>query len=524
MAKGISIGVASDTREFSKGVKTGVIKPLEDASDTLDDVARDGDKAGDKLEKAMEGAQRETEDLAKEQTELGKSMARASSDGSGALKRNMTDGTSAAKRDLQELGNEAKQNAAETFSSFDGSASSFGDAIQGTLGGVVSSLGPIGAAAGAAGAIGIGLIMTALDQANVDNEEFRQSVKDLATDLIDTGTSGGASIGYIADRLKDLATESDDGEISLSKIRAQAEKLDIPFKDLAQSYAGGTANIEDQIAAVQDLIDEENDHYRENVTQYNQYDLNAAAKVTALEEQKTSLEKVAKATEEARQQEADWAAVGGPELQLKNDLIDDIQSGIDDAAGSWEDFAATEEKAIDPAGYLASIQVRMDAAIGYAANLQTAQDRLSPEAYQYLVDQGIDFAPMLASILSGGDAMITDFNTKFTAAANAGNAAIDGTLATDLSVSVEVKPELTEAEQKLKATEDKERGTKVTAKAETTTAEADLKAAAAKTYTAKITAQADVAAAERALDRLIDKARSVKVVATVVDRAGRPVI
>lgn len=520
MAKGISIGVASDTREFSKGVKTGVIAPLEDASDALDDVARDGDKAGDKLEKAMEGAQRETEDLAKEQTELGKSMARASSDGSSALKRNMTDGTSAAKRDLTELGNEAKANAAETFSSFDGSASSFGDAIQGTLGGVVSSLGPIGAAAGAAGAIGIGLLLTGMQDAEAESEDFKARVQELGQEFIDAGGVGEASLDYLIDKIKSMATETEDGKDNLADLQAQTKLTGGDFRKLAEAYAGNVDGLDDIIKSqekyLQQLQDEAAMQDQSVAPNFKPYEDRAKAQTKIVD----GLKEASAAAKEAAIDEAAWIAAGGPELQTKADAIASIQDSIDDAAGSWEVYSDTEKTVLDPAQYLANIQARTDAAISYAANLQTAQERLSPEAYQYLVDQGIDFAPMLASILGGGDQMITDFNTQFTAAANAGNAAIDGTLATDLSVSVEVKPELTEAEKQLQVTEDKERDTKVTAKADTTTAEADLKAAAAKTYTAKITASVDTTAAEKTLATFMAKARSVTITAKIVDRKG----
>ena len=59
MAKGINIPIASDTREFSQGVNRGVIEPLEDAADSLDDVAKAGDKAGQKLEDGFEDARRQ---------------------------------------------------------------------------------------------------------------------------------------------------------------------------------------------------------------------------------------------------------------------------------------------------------------------------------------------------------------------------------------------------------------------------------------------------------------------------------
>ena len=39
MGKGIEIGVASETKAFKQGVESGIITPLEDAVEALDDRA-----------------------------------------------------------------------------------------------------------------------------------------------------------------------------------------------------------------------------------------------------------------------------------------------------------------------------------------------------------------------------------------------------------------------------------------------------------------------------------------------------
>src|SRR6187431_1407503 len=121
----VDIDVATDTRAFSKGIEKGVIKPLEGVETALDDVAKEGDQTGDKLADSMEQAQRATEELQKK-----------IADGSAQKKfaANTQESTTKASADLEELGKEGKANLAETVSSFDGSATSFIDALQGTFG------------------------------------------------------------------------------------------------------------------------------------------------------------------------------------------------------------------------------------------------------------------------------------------------------------------------------------------------------------------------------------------------------
>lgn len=520
MGKGISIGVASDTREFSKGVKDGVIKPLEGASDALDDVAKDGTKAGKKLEDAMDDARKETSDFKKEQSELGKAMARASEEGGSAMKRNTKDATSSAKRDLETLGDEAKANAAETFSSFDGSVESFGDMIQGTLGGIVSDMGPMGAALGAAGAVGVGLIMAAMGDAATATEEVKARTADLATEYITTGNLGAESIEYLVGKLQDLATESDG--INLAKLAKTAKESGSSFKDLAQAYAGNSKGLKElwrdgdkYLKQLQDEADAADTSTSAGAAQY-------AQKIKQADAQRTYMDYLGQSlgiAKEAAAAEENYARAGGPELEAKAAAIESVQSSIDDAAGSWEDYQDAESGAVDPAAYLAGLQKRLAAANNYAANLAAAQQQLSPEAYQYLVDQGIDFAPMLSSILSSG--LVDQFNTTFTQAANAGNAAIDSTLTTDAEVTVTAS--VVTPERDLNRLANTKRATAIDAKATTATAERDLNRIANQTRTATITANAQVSAAERALDKLVREARTVTIVARVVDRAGKAI-
>ena len=520
MAKGIEIGVGVDSRAAKRGIETGLIDPLEDADKALVDLGKN--KGPDKLEKSLDGAQTATKKLEKETKETAATIEREFRDAYRKTKTASTDSTDAAKRDLQTLSDEAKANASETFSSFDGSAESFGDMLQGTLGGIVADMGPMGMALGAAGAVGVGLIMAAMGDAATATEEVKARTADLATEYITTGNLGAESLEYLVDKLQDLATESDG--INLAKLASTAKDSGSSFKDLAQAYAGNTKGLKELWRAGDARIEQLKDEMRAQ-------DLSTEAgkdAFWAIQQQTVAQQKyvgylgqsigVAK---EAAEAQRNYAEAGGPELELKAAAIESVQGSIDDAAGSWEDYQDAETGAVDPAAYLAGLQERLTAANNYAANLAAAQAQLSPEAYQYLVDQGIDFAPMLSSILSSG--LVDQFNTTFTEAATAGNAAIDGTLKKDVAVSVDVTAQTVNPERDLNKLASAKRGAKIDAVASVTTADRDLNKVASAQRTARINAEAvGIDAANRALDKLA-KERSITIRATIVDERGRKI-
>lgn len=546
MVKGISIAIGSDTREFSAGVKSGVVQPLEDVADALDDLGSDGDKAGSKLEKslddarksakelgtegksagtklerAMKDAEGETKDLGREHSKLGDVIDRESKRGSESLKRNTKEATTAAKGDLEELKNEAKQNAAETFSSFDGSTESFVDGIQGTLGGIVSSLGPVGMAAGAAGALLIGGIKGALDTAGENTEAYREKVRDLGSEYIDTAGIGEVSVDHLADKMKELALENKDAGDSLVGLRKDAAKTGHDFRDLAEAYAGNAEGLEDLVKI--------NDEYLAQLKSEQQLidsgakkgDLNAIIeKIEAQQNIVDVLHQSADAARDAADSEAAYLAAGVPEMKAKAALVENIQGAVDDAASSWEEYQDKESGAIDPSAYLAGIQARTDAATAYAANLRDAQAQLSPEAYQYLVDQGIDFAPMLQSILDSG--LVGEMNAQFSQAVDAGNTALTG-IKSDIPVTVTTTADTKPAAADLFKVTSSKPETSILTKADTRPAQSAIAGVAGGTYSATIGTSVDLGGAESALNAFLNRTRTITVQVRGVTPDGKQV-
>lgn len=519
MAKIIEIGVGSQTGPYQKGIESGVIAPTEEAEKALKAFAKQGDKAGDEIENAMRGAQKESDRTRVDIERMGDEIEQAARK-SRAMGDGMRQGTSEAGDAVKEWGDEAKQNISETFSSFDGSAQSFVDMIQGTFGGVISNLGPIGAAAGAAGALGIGLMMSEFEKAKEAEQEFREQVAELADVLIETGGEGSEAIQAIADRLRGFATETDSSSLSMEKIRAQAKKAGIDFEELARAYAGAGGDLGEYIKQVENVSTAHEEELSTIARTSRGYNAERSKQRTAIETVSTELRNLAKAQDEAAQAEQDWIATGGAAMEARAEQMSALQGELDEAIGSWSEYIDAETGATDPSAYIAAMQARMDATSNFNTNVQqlAANTGLSFEETQAILDQGVDFAPMLAAIMAGGPEMQAQYAGQVRAMLDGGQAIIDGT---ETTATVTTKAETGDAEATLDNAA-KKRDAPVQAKADTKEAAQQIDQVATKPRTATITANADTGTARKQLDRLTERL-TVTIQARVVDQRGVPV-
>ena len=420
MAKGISIGIASDTKEFATGVKSGVIAPLEDAVDVLADVAKAGDRAGDQVGDSFDDAARSAdklEDAAKDAgrgTEAGMKEAQAATNkfekeledavrglrdvsrASRASTKDVADDfeitaqqqKTLRRKALGEIKDEAKANASETFSSFDGSAASFADGIQGTLGGLVSSLGPVGLAIGAAGALGIGLLNGAVQKGVEQTQAFKDKVGELTGQLIEAGNRGKRSFADLTSEVKSLATETDDSKTSLKDIKEISKNLDEPFKKVTTAYLNGGDALDKLIKKNQGLQDIEN--ARLNALGAEGGFAGTSKYLNDLEQQNGVLKEQKKAIEAAQQAQLDYLNSGATEFQVKAGLIDQLNTAYDEAAGATDDFINKETGLFDVAGYITAMQARAQALADYKTALTTSG--LTPEARAFLQSEGEETA------------------------------------------------------------------------------------------------------------------------------------
>lgn len=138
----LKLDILANTRSLVSEMKKGGAS-VDDVSDALDDMAREGSDAGEKLERSFREVAKSAEKADKQVQAVGK------------------DGFGAAGQASTEFKNEALSNLSEVSSSFDGSISSIGDLAQGTLGGLAASIPGIGLLAAGAAA-GVGLITSEL--------------------------------------------------------------------------------------------------------------------------------------------------------------------------------------------------------------------------------------------------------------------------------------------------------------------------------------------------------------------------
>jgi uncharacterized protein YoxC len=376
MASGINIKLVADVKDFVKGTDN-VEDKLKDVSKSLDDVGDDGAKSVGRLEKSFSDATTEASTSAK-----------AMKDGLGRVK----EGTKDAEQGLNDFKKEGTSVARETATSFDGSAESIGDVFRDLAANAFEGFGPAGAAAGIAVAAGVGLAIAAFGESEEEAQAAREAIEELGQEMIDSGTVGAVSFGYMVDKLKEMATQTDPQKMSLRGIRKDAELLGVEFDDLANSYAGGTDNIEEQIAGVQGLIDVASEAWRKDLERTGKSDLLQAGAIQLLEDKKASLDKIAAATATAREEEASWYDAGGPQMEAKAELIESINGAYDDAVASVGDFYDEEQKVLDVQAYLDSMQARADALLDYQ-NAVAASD-LTPAQRSALNDLGLDSAEM----------------------------------------------------------------------------------------------------------------------------------
>lgn len=445
MAKDISIGIGSETRSFQKGIKDGVIEPLEGAVDAIEELGKSGDDSGEQLTDAMKDAQKKTELLGDEYTELRKKIDQVGKQGSDSWKK-VKDGSKDAEAGMEDFKSEANQTARETAASFDGSADSIVDMFQETAANALSGFGPAGAVAGLALAAGIGFATQAFQQSQEDAEKLRERVAALTEELINTD---GVSLEYVTGQLLELATATEDGDKKLKDLKKTADKAGVPFDIMAEAVAGNQEAIDallpglkaqkkaqDDIVAAQDSWNTTASAASSKSSEYN----------AAIKELEASQAALTGATDAAT-----LAEEAGYEIyRTKADLVDQLNSAYDDAVGAVGDFIDKESGVLDVEAYLASIEARQEALRKYQERVANAG--LTPEQLSALNDMGTDAA---AQFMQGYESASPDQQRRMkgvldeAAKTSSGSAAdiIKKTLPTSVETTAKVKVDAGNAEE-----------------------------------------------------------------------------
>lgn len=239
MAKGIEIGVASETKAFKQGIDAGVIAPLEDAEQALKDL---GDAKGlDSLENDLEAAQDASKKLARETKRTADDIEDEYRKAYGKLKRESKESYDDAGKATEAFKDEAKQNFAETAASFDGSMDSIVDMAQSTFGGLATAIGgPLGIALAAAGALAgsalTGIIEMSANMKDKVTENFEQMV-----------ANGSRSLSLLQENEQIAKVWSEQSD----KIKRISELTGAPVERVARALALGG----DSAQALADALD-----------------------------------------------------------------------------------------------------------------------------------------------------------------------------------------------------------------------------------------------------------------------------
>jgi hypothetical protein len=373
MAGTIKISSDLDARGFLKGT-SNMEEALEDVSKELDQTGKDGVKDVDKLENKFVEA-------AKAAKDAGEDMRKGIGEGT-------KKGTQQAETATDVYKKEAIANVSEVTSSFTGSWESAADAVQGTLGGVVADLGPTGAALGAAGAVGVGLLTAALVKMEEDAKKAQERISELGLEMIEAGSNGEIPLETIAANLQEIITNSEDAAKKFQDITRASKFLNTSVEQTALAYAGNKEALEGQLDVLEDLIkagEEETELMSENASRYG---TTSVAKVESLKTQQAELQKIQEETEAAAAIEQAWLDSGGAEIQAKAAAIETIDAAYDNAAGSILDFKDEETGVLDVQAYIDSMAAREQALADYQTAL--AESGFSTEQKAALNDMGIE--------------------------------------------------------------------------------------------------------------------------------------
>lgn len=441
--QGVNIGIDGDSRGFNEAVREAG-KDLDHLSEDLADLARDTDRSADRAGKSLEqgyskGAREAADELeqrikrgideAAERTR--KKSKQAGDDLGDAFHR----GAKRAEEGLEELQDEATSTLKESAASFDGTVESAVDAVQEIAANAFAGFGPAGLAAGALAAVGIGLAISELEKYSELANAAQERTSELTEEMYAAG--GALDQANLADKIVSWSSEIKDNKewwevwqseatSNLEYAQQSADRAGVSFETMLKGLSGYDSEAaKESIEAVSAKIEElEQLRASENsvVSPYTD-------QIRQLTELKTALEQASgvmpEATEgsQALQEALDSMADTAEKAAAKQSLLDDISSELTEIIGDWQEYADAESGALDAASYLDGINSRTQALEDYAANLETIKDQISPEAFQAVLDQGIDFAPMLQSIIDSG--LVEEMDSTFTDAANAAQGSID---------------------------------------------------------------------------------------------------
>lgn len=251
MARGdLSVVINSETKAFAQGVKTGIIAPLEDAEQALQDLGRSS--GAGQLERDLRDAQKQTEQLSDETKATARQIERSYRDAGRDIKKGVGDGLDGAK-------NEAKQSGREAAASFSGEWDDVGDFVQETMANAFEGFGPLGAAAGVAAAVGVGLVTAEIQKQQEMAEQLRER---LMSAWKDAATEGRAYLdtAQIIAEAEDLMFNTDRAEEYKTLLDDQ-KRIGADWYDIVAAHTGDLSAQRDIQDRINQLVESEAGSY-----------------------------------------------------------------------------------------------------------------------------------------------------------------------------------------------------------------------------------------------------------------------
>lgn len=412
-----SIGdTLSDLARESARSSREASRAFDDIPDGVKDAARDVDRESKKLGDGLaDGVDRGVNDSKDHLDRLEKDFKSAvrdiqRTDGKGGLGQNLADdarkGTRQATESVETFSDEAKSNLSEVASSFTGDMQSVTDLVQGTLGGVVSDLGPLGLVAGAAGAAGVGLIGQAITNAQERQEALKAKTAELAQAMIDGGRDGAVGYDVVAQKLQELASEADDLGVDLKSLKAIADQAQQPFDDLAQAYAGNVGEIDKLVQKHKDIQAEliRTNHVSGDAA--TSYEGDNSKKISSEQKYLDKLYEVQKGARDAAEQQKLYLESGAADLAANAEAMDswtgEVQGAYAAAGDAQQGF--TDDGVFNLDRYITKTSEAVKTIEDYSANMATAVGQLGKDghdnAIRYLEQLGPDAAPLVQAFIN----------------------------------------------------------------------------------------------------------------------------
>ncbi|MFC7766580.1 hypothetical protein [Leucobacter soli] len=334
-----------------------------------------------------------------------------------------------------------------------------------------------------------------------DNKEWWELWQESAVTNLDKVNDIAGKTGVNMRDLFDAMSGQDSTKAldMLDDMQGRADELDRQLAQLSQARAGGTKRAQ-ELRTERDALNDGTKAIRERL------DIQEGAEddyrqLTALTAELTAEAEAATAAEEAH-----------------TDAVGALQRGLDSAVGSWTDYIDKETQAADPEAYLKGMRERMEATVSFNDNVQQLADDfgLTQDEVQAILDQGIDFAPMLQAIIDGGPKMQEKYAEQMRAMLDGGEAILDGQ---EISATVTTKADTKDAARDLDKTATQKRTARIGTKADTKDAGREIDTVAEKDRTATVKVELDWTDADREMQAFLTKTRNVTV--DVQTRAGK---